>query len=893
MKNLLTFFLLVVSNLGYSQISLPYTTDFESSEGFSLGSLNGQNDWIVDQGSAVVTGADSQAGSWSVQLEDSTPFTQVRLPLFDPGGQSVVLTDFHARPFASDLVAKDEFLDIEGSVIGFFETSSGVGEFYVFDGDGVGGGSWLPTGLTATLDANGIASSWFRISLRQDFGTGKKFYDLHVDGVPVAMGAGLVDDTKTFPAAFIEMGHTGGDGFLDNFSIGFSNPLFTDADNDGIDDSYENLFGLNTAVDDRDTDLDGDGLSNADEYLYQTSADEADSDGDGESDFDEINAGSDPLDYYNGTLPVLTIIQGDDQVGLAGSFLPVAMKVKVTDSGGIPLVDAPVEVEVDLGSGLLNSAISSTGGSSSLSLRTDATGIIRFYYLQSAVAESSDVIAEASIGGGASTSVTFDVSGVVVSLPSQSNLVAWFKADSGVTESGGSVSLWEDQSSVGNDATQSTASYQPMIVDDAIFGEAAIYFDGSDDFMDLPAGTSMNSSLTDFTGGFSAFVVAKAESFEADTRFFNLSRGGSSEVVALAVHQLFSYTTFSLDIEYLVDNYSDPVERVPAFEAISEIDPRFYSVVHRPTSGGLGEAEIYAGGESKAASEIVMPAAPSNHRTVNYLGKSSLSDPYFHGYMPEIILYKDDLSDGDRRIVEIYLSRKYGLPVAVPEPLFSPVSGTSDPNSLTVTVSSPETLPGGISQYIRYTLDGSEPLWNSDGFNGTSGNINLNTSATIRARIFFDEFTYGDVAESDYFINDADQDGIDDDWENLNGLDDTDSTDAQSDFDSDGLSNLLEFLSGTDPNAVDSNGDGLADSVSIRLGIDPSGTDTDGDGLTNAQEIAAGTSPLVADTDGDGVDDGSDDFPLDPSASSFPATDLSDTTPPSISLESPAGATAI
>ncbi len=212
---------------------------------------------------------------------------------------------------------------------------------------------------------------------------------------------------------------------------------------------------------------------------------------------------------------------------------------------------------------------------------------------------------------------------------------------------------------------------------------------------------------------------------------------------------------------------------------------------------------------------------------------------------------------------------------------------------MTVTVSSPETLPGGISQYIRYTLDGSEPQWDSAGFNGTTGNIVLNASATVRARIFFDEFTYGDIAEADYFINDGDQDGIDDDWEDLNGLDKTDPTDSASDFDSDGLSNLFEFLSGTDPNAVDSNGDGLADAVSIRLGIDPTGTDTDGDGLTNAQEIAAGTSPLVADTDGDGVDDGSDDFPLDPSASSFPATDPSDTTPPSITLESPAGATAI
>jgi len=46
---------------------------------------------------------------------------------------------------------------------------------------------------------------------------------------------------------------------------------------------------------------------------------------------------------------------------------------------------------------------------------------------------------------------------------------------------------------------------------------------------------------------------------------------------------------------------------------------------------------------------------------------------------------------------------------------------------------------------------------------------------------------------------DADQDGMNDPWEALNGFDPTSPNDAVADPDNDGMSNLEEFLSGTDP----------------------------------------------------------------------------------------------
>ena len=50
---------------------------------------------------------------------------------------------------------------------------------------------------------------------------------------------------------------------------------------------------------------------------------------------------------------------------------------------------------------------------------------------------------------------------------------------------------------------------------------------------------------------------------------------------------------------------------------------------------------------------------------------------------------------------------------------------------------------------------------------------------------------------------DADEDGMADEWETANGLDPADASDADADADGDGLSNLDEFLDGTDPNSFD------------------------------------------------------------------------------------------
>jgi hypothetical protein len=103
-----------------------------------------------------------------------------------------------------------------------------------------------------------------------------------------------------------------------------------------------------------------------------------------------------------------------------------------------------------------------------------------------------------------------------------------------------------------------------------------------------------------------------------------------------------------------------------------------------------------------------------------------------------------------------------------------------------------------------------------------------------------------------------------------------------SDGDGDGLPRWKEIEIGTDPADPDSNGNGLEDGAEVSSGYNPTSNDTDGDGLTNSQESSLGTNPFWADTDGDGVQDGTDIYPLDPTASAW--SDPTPSTAPTINL---------
>ena len=120
---------------------------------------------------------------------------------------------------------------------------------------------------------------------------------------------------------------------------------------------------------------------------------------------------------------------------------------------------------------------------------------------------------------------------------------------------------------------------------------------------------------------------------------------------------------------------------------------------------------------------------------------------------------------------------------------------------------------------------------------------------------------------------DTDKDGMDDAWEDLHGLNKLDPADAEEDPDEDGLNNLGEFEGGTLPKVADTDEDGLKDGVETGTGVWvsaentgtlPTKADTDKDGLLDGVETNTGTlvdatntgtDPHKQDTDGDDFKD--------------------------------------
>lgn len=80
----------------------------------------------------------------------------------------------------------------------------------------------------------------------------------------------------------------------------------------------------------------------------------------------------------------------------------------------------------------------------------------------------------------------------------------------------------------------------------------------------------------------------------------------------------------------------------------------------------------------------------------------------------------------------------------------------------------------------------------------------------------------------------------------------------KADTDGDLVSDLEEFIYGTDPRATDTDRDGLTDLQELnQIYSDPANQDSDGDGLLDGLEWSFfRTSPVLADTDGDQIPDG-------------------------------------
>lgn len=472
---------------------LPYTADFESTEGYAASSLQAQLGWVVTQGTATVTGTDHANGTQSVVLAASTPPAVVGQSFAASAGENIELFDFFAKPVASSSLATANTFAVEGAKFGFI-LNSGQGTLQVFNGNGAGGGVWHATAYSISLGTGNQAQSWVRLTTRLDIIN--QTWDLYANGQMVAADVGLLA-SSTALSNFQATGDDTSTSGIDYIYAGPNNPLFADTNDNGIDDAWETSHGLSLSNNNRNLSPSGNGTTVVQAYVN----------------------GTDPNDPYNGAAPTLIILDGNYQSAPTGQFNSFAFDIGVWNSAGTaPLVNVPVSFTVQSGGGKL--ALTNTGSPSladTVDLITDVNGTAQIYYKQPGAASIQSQIKFSA--GNSQLLLETTSSTPSDELPSIAGLRLWLKADVGITGAS-DISRWADQSGNGKDATNVSGAL-PKLIASQINGLPVVRFNGGTSAFSLP------NFMSGATEG-EIFVILRAATEDSNSTRRYLWKFGSS-----------------------------------------------------------------------------------------------------------------------------------------------------------------------------------------------------------------------------------------------------------------------------------------------------------------------------------------------------------------------------
>lgn len=210
-----------------------------------------------------------------------------------------------------------------------------------------------------------------------------------------------------------------------------------------------------------------------------------------------------------------------------------------------------------------------------------------------------------------------------------SGMAVWLRADVGVTKDANSkVSVWQDQSGGGHDASMTNTTAQPVWMASVVNGRPVVRFDGVNDYLttsyNWPGGTEL-----------SLFVVTKGGNYQS------LIRAQDGDYV---VYPWSNGATFILS--------SDGGTGNGVSSGLVASEWNLGSAIYK-----TGETmSTYRNGTlvgSRTAGTNTLPSKPL--MIGSYLGSSE----FLNADVAEVILYNRALSTQERQNVEAYLTHKY------------------------------------------------------------------------------------------------------------------------------------------------------------------------------------------------------------------------------------------
>jgi hypothetical protein len=227
----------------------------------------------------------------------------------------------------------------------------------------------------------------------------------------------------------------------------------------------------------------------------------------------------------------------------------------------------------------------------------------------------------------------------VITPAAVAGLSLWLDANDAATLSinNGKISQWCDKSGHNNHAVQTADGLQPLYSATGINGRPYIYFDGSDDFLDIADNATLDATHI------TVFMVLKVANSDNATY--------PCPLVKRPINQAYLF---------VVDGSNIPLFRV---YTTGVFDAKGTAVV---TSAG----EIWSGRYDDTSVQMFRNGGQVGSKTavgrINTttgtlrIGDGSATNA-FCGDISEIIIYNTALSENDRRQVERYLGCKYGI----------------------------------------------------------------------------------------------------------------------------------------------------------------------------------------------------------------------------------------
>ena len=250
------------------------------------------------------------------------------------------------------------------------------------------------------------------------------------------------------------------------------------------------------------------------------------------------------------------------------------------------------------------------------------------------------------------------------------SLALWLKHNTGITESGGTVSAWADQSGNANNASQGTVAMQPEAVtglgiSTGTFMKFVSGGGGTEKHFTIADAASLDLNAT----GLSIFAFVRPLTY-------GVSSGGSTVDIGYIADKDTAYgfgtandtagspanvKTLRSDLNtsvsgtvYAADNSIEQLNTWYIVSIVSDIS----SAVNTAVNG------FFING-SFSANSTTLGADTSTALIIGAKSSGSLQN-MFNGYMTEVIIYQGELTTSERQRVEGYFAHKFGVQTNLP-----------------------------------------------------------------------------------------------------------------------------------------------------------------------------------------------------------------------------------